>query len=185
MLESVHRRALLSVSGFWVLALLCVSQEALCQNRSGSITVSATNAPYIRASTVSQPKQLTITESDIERGFVDVPNAGLLALQTNNPDGTMLLLALEVGPVSSAEVSTNGLRRTIGAAGGWLDIPYTGTAKQNLQFSTRLFLRKEMEAGDFPWPLAFEARMRGAGSQRTTIACTNCTMTRPSSRREK
>lgn len=184
MLESVHRRALLSASVFWILALLCMSQAAFGQNRSGSITVSATNAPYIRASTLSQPNQLTITQSDIERGFIDVSDAGVLSLQTNNPDGTMLVLALEGGPVTSAEVTTNGLRRTIGAAGGWLDIPYTGTAKQDLRFSTRMFLKKGVQAGDFPWPLAFEARMTGAGSQRATIACTSCTTTRASSRGE-
>jgi hypothetical protein len=117
-------------------------------------------APYIRAVAKGEPLELTITRQDVARGFIDVHEAGVLDLQTNNPTGTMLLLSLETGPVSTVRVTIAGSNRTVGAGGGWIEIPFSGTAKQSLELSCRLFLRPDSEPGVVPWPVVLNARMK-------------------------
>lgn len=174
MLERVDWPISRPAVALWLIVGLCLALRADGAETSRSITVSATNAPSLRAETVSRPASLTITDVDIERGFIDVVDAGMLAFQTNNPSGTMLLLSLEDGPVASAEVTASGIVRTIGIAGGWIDIPFSGTGKQRLGVACRLFLREGAMPGVVPWPLAFEGRMSGVRVPRSSIACKSC-----------
>lgn len=174
MLEKVHSPVFRLAASFWLLVALGFAPGADGADRSASMTVSARNAAYIRASVHDQPLHIAITAEDIERGFVEVPDAGTLALQTNNPAGTMLLVRLSDGPISSAEVEVTGYRRTIGPGGGWIDIPFNGTSKQKLEVSSRLFLKQDAQPGIVPWPLSFDGRMSGAGTPRAAISCASC-----------
>ena len=125
---------------------------------SDSITVSATNAPYLRAETEGTPLSVEITAEDIERGYVDVIAAGAVSLQTNDPDGTILLISIETGAILSAHVTAGGLKRSVGPAGGWIELPFKGTLPQRLALSCRLHLRSEVKPGPIAWPVRVEAR---------------------------
>lgn len=128
---------------------------------SSSITVSATNAPYLRASTEDTPQVLEITAEDIERGFIDVTEAGAVAFQTNDPDGTILLISIDTRAILSAQVTGAGAKRSVGPAGGWIDLPFRGTMPQRLAVSCRLNLRSEVKPGPIAWPVRLEARGGG------------------------
>ncbi len=174
MLKRVNWSVSRLAASLWLLTALGFAPAADGADRSASMTVSARNAPYIRAAAHGLPLHLFITDQDIERGFIDIADAGFLALQTNDPAGTMLLIKLEGELFSSAEVEVDGYRRTVGVAGGWIDIPFRGTGKQEIEISSRLYLNRDAQAGIAPWPLSFDGRMKGAKTSGVGISCTSC-----------
>ncbi len=66
-------------------------------------TVTAYVAPHITFEAVSQPATLSVSESDVARGYVDLD--AVYRVQNNDPAGYVVRLSPRVGLTSKIEVS--------------------------------------------------------------------------------
>ena len=122
------------------------------ESASGQLVVGARVAPHVRWQVRDEPALLEITAADIARGFVEV-SAARLRVQTNDPAGFIV-----VAKVSGDEFATGALTGleqpiTIGGGGGFVHLPFRGTAVVDTELRWRLPLTERTAAGSYPWPV--------------------------------
>jgi DNA-binding Lrp family transcriptional regulator len=110
------------------------------------------------AKLVVQPSEITITEADVARGYVDIPAASQLQVTSNNPAGYVIDFFSRLPIFTSVRVSSAGGGADLGPDGGAIiergrqgrDIP--------LNLSYRFNLAAQVRAGTYAWPLALNIR---------------------------
>ncbi len=108
-----------------------------------------------------QAPELVVTNSDISRGYVEIPDASRIELKNNNPDGYMLVFEGTNGQVNLVkEIQVQGLGREvqIDAYGGWIVLPNEGLAPVTKELSYRFVLSEKAQPGSYMWPLALSVR---------------------------
>jgi hypothetical protein len=101
------------------------------------------------------PRVLTISASDLARGYVDVAAAVHVAVQSNVRDGSTLMLQQEGKHVRKAVVQGPAGAVVVGAAGGMLSRPAAGSGmwRDAMQLRVRFELSQQAQAGTYDWPL--------------------------------
>ncbi len=97
--------------------------------------------------------QVVITQSDVARGYIEVPSAMRFSVTTISPAGYVMRFQ-PLGPLfDSVEVSGIGAPVHLGAAGG--SIVRSGMLAQNQlqELSFRFGIRTDAAPGTYPWPL--------------------------------
>ncbi len=124
----------------------------------GQIAVSA----YVPAQTigkvVQQPAELTITDADIARGYVEVLVGSELRVTSNNPAGYVVDFFNRLPIFTSVRISSTDGSADLGPDGGAIiergrhgrDIP--------LNLSYRFNLSASVGPGTYAWPLALNVR---------------------------
>jgi hypothetical protein len=117
---------------------------------------------YVPAQTIGkvvrQPAELTITDADIARGYVEVLVGSELRVTSNNPAGYVVDFFSRLPIFRSVRVSSTGGSADLGPDGGAIiergrhgrDIP--------LDLSYRFNLAASVQAGTYAWPLALNVR---------------------------
>lgn len=108
-----------------------------------------------------QAPELVVTNSDISRGYVEIPDASRIELKNNSPDGYMLVFEGTNGQVNLVkEIQVQGLGREvqIDAYGGWIVLPNEGLAPVTKELSYRFVLSEKAQPGSYAWPLALSVR---------------------------
>ncbi len=108
-----------------------------------------------------QAPELVVTNSDISRGYVEIPDASRIELKNNNPDGYMLVFEGTNGQVNLVkDIQVQGLGREvqIDAYGGWIVLPNEGLAPVTKELSYRFVLSENAQPGSYAWPLALSVR---------------------------
>lgn len=148
-------RAIAIVAGF-----LAVGRGAAqAGSASGSFQVSATVQARAILTVDSQPAELGVTAEDIRRGYVEVASASRIAVRSNSPNG--YLVGFDVtGPIKQVEVTGLANPAQIGAAGGTIANPYTGTMTNTAELSYRFVLSADAQPGSYSWPVALSATPR-------------------------
>lgn len=123
---------------------------------NASLQVSAIVIANARVQTDYQATQLTITESDVAQGYIDVPAASRFSVLTNSRSG-YLTEFLPIGDVFQA-VQIRGMGHTtqLGADGG--TVIQRGALNMIHELSYRFILRSGLQPGNYPWPLALSVR---------------------------
>lgn len=123
-----------------------------------SIAVSATVLPVARLELQSAPTQLQISAQDLNRGFVDAPEATSFVVRSNCPTG-FALDVVTLMPLASAVV-VQGLEseQSVGADGGTLVQRWAMPRVVSLSLKFRLILAPGLTAGHYPWPLRLSVR---------------------------
>lgn len=133
-------------------------QNAYAEPHTTKLTVMARIATFFRMQVDHQDAALTITERDIERGYVEVPAASKFSVVTNTQDG----FVIDFRPRSDVfrSVLVTGLQNPIeiGAAGGTAmnNVPHGRTTFHQLGY--RFMLRPDLQPGSYPWPLDISVR---------------------------
>lgn len=122
------------------------------ESASGQLVVGARVAPHIRWQVREEPAFLEITEEDIARGFVEV-TAARLRVQTNDPAGFIVMAKVSGDQFASGAVTGLEQPISVGAGGGFLQLPFRGTAVLETELRWRLPLSNQASAGSYPWPL--------------------------------
>lgn len=122
------------------------------ESASGQVTVGARVAPHIRWQVREEPAVLEITAEDIARGFVEVP-AARVRVQTNDPAGFIVVARVSGDQFASGALTGLDQPISIGAGGGFLHLPFRGTAVVDADLRWRLPLSDRSAAGSYPWPL--------------------------------
>ncbi|PYQ30172.1 MAG: hypothetical protein DMF57_16005 [Acidobacteria bacterium] len=104
----------------------------------------------------SQPASVEVTQSDIQRGYIDVPAAVAFQVRSNAREGYSLQFEPVSGPFAQAKVTWENSTAAIGADGSWLTHGYQqGTMAGRLD--VRLVLAAGATPGSYSWPVRFAA----------------------------
>lgn len=122
---------------------------------SQSVRFAIVIPPLLRMRALRQPPRLVVTERDVAAGFVDLPRAVALEVQSNlRAYAVQLHLASPM--VREAEVT--GLGETVRIDGSAAAIGVApgprGTAPVTLTLGLRLRLDRGAVPGEYPWPMA-------------------------------
>jgi hypothetical protein len=128
--------------------------HAAGQGVQGQMRISAT---VLRHTSVrlDAPQQLTISESDLARGYVDASKAVEVAVQSNVRDGYTLVLHQDGKHVREAVVQGPAGALVVGTGGGMLARPAAGSGMwhDTMQLRVRFKLSAQAQVGTYDWPL--------------------------------
>jgi len=123
---------------------------------SAQVTVTATVAARAAARVTNRLPALVVTPADVERGYLEVPAASRLEVQSNSPQGYFLLFETDGGPIRA--VAVRGLGRDVEIAPGTSLVrqpPVRGT--QTFELSYRFLLARDASPGTYAWPVRIGA----------------------------
>ena len=113
-------------------------------------SVTATVSPRASIEPLSQPAQLSISQADVERGYVDV--AAAYRVSSNDPSGYMVRLAPRTGLTSSVEVA--GLSTPIVMTDQSVEVIQPAALRpQTLALRFRLVLNHKAVPGTYAMPV--------------------------------
>ncbi|MCA1733086.1 MAG: hypothetical protein LC732_05725 [Acidobacteria bacterium] len=133
-------------------ALVPVSLQA--EPASATIQVSARVIGRTIITVESEP-QVTITEADLARGWVDVADPTILSVKSNQRAGFRLAFAPSASWLAGGEVIGLSDPLVFAAAGAAATFSYAGVAPRQLELRWRLDLSPDATAGTFPLPVSF------------------------------
>jgi hypothetical protein len=110
------------------------------------------------AQMVQQPSEITITDADIARGYVEIPAASQLRVTSNNPAGYVIDFFSRLAIFSSVRISSAGGSADLGPEGGTMIARGSKGRDLPLNLSYRFNLAASTQPGVYPWPLALNVR---------------------------
>jgi hypothetical protein len=136
-----------------ILALAAMPDaEAATRSASAEVRVSATVLPYTQMSVHNQSAMLIITETDISRGYVDVPVGSSIEVKSNSRDGHYL--SFESSDAIFKQVRIDGLGKTALLGAGSSIVPFAMEGREvRINLSYRFILAENLKPGAYPWPL--------------------------------
>lgn len=104
---------------------------------------------------MNAPRSLTISESDLQQGYVDVPGPMEVTVRSNVPQGYTLELQNQGEQVREAVVHGLAAPLVVDAGGSWLSrrAPRHGLWTDTLELRVRFHLTPTARAGTHAWPL--------------------------------
>lgn len=135
-------------------ALLLACAGAAAGGTQASVQVTATVLKHARINIIAAPATLVISESDVARGYLDVPVPTEILIRSNNPDGYMLQFAADGGLVR--RMSIGGLADEIELDGAGTVVVRgqpAGISTERLTLRFRLLLSQQAHAGTYVWPM--------------------------------
>jgi hypothetical protein len=150
------QRVLIGVALSALLVLSLAPGKARATSKTAQIRVSATVAPYVKLDILEQQPALSITQDDVERGYVDVMAGTTLRTRTNDRNGFMVNFESRSQVFERASVTGIGGTVEIGTNGGAVRAAYSGP-ETSTQVSYRFFLAPGVHSGQYPWPLQISA----------------------------
>ena len=104
---------------------------------------------------MNAPQSLTISESDVQRGYVDVPSPLEVTVRSNVPEGYTLTLQNQGEQVREAIVQGASAPLVVSAGGGSLSrrAPRHGLWTETLALRVRFQLSPAARPGVHAWPL--------------------------------
>lgn len=143
---------------FTTLAATSIAPHVDAASVHSQIAVTAFVPAQTVAQSVTQPSAITITATDVARGYIDIPAASQLHVTSNNPIGYVVDFFSRLPIFTSVTVSSSEGSADLGPDGGAIiqrgrqghDLP--------LQLSFRFNLTAQIQPGTYPWPLALNVR---------------------------
>lgn len=135
-----------------IIGMLAGMREAMAADNTNTLTVSARVLKHASVNVLVMPTTLTITVSDVARGYVDIPQAARVQLRSNSPDGFMLDFGNANEFVSGIEITGLGKQASLGGQGG--AIISSGIQRQTVvDLGFRFRLAQNAVPGTYQWPL--------------------------------
>jgi hypothetical protein len=139
------------------LAAATMSPQIHAATRS-QIAVTAFVPAQIVAKLVQQPSEITITDADIARGYVEILAASQLRVTSNNPAGYVIDFFSRLPIFTSVRVSSTGGSADLGPDGGAIIERGRQGRDLPLNLSYRFNLTAQVQPGTYAWPLALNVR---------------------------
>jgi len=140
------------------LAVSTIAPAVDAAQAKSQIAVSAVVPAAALGQIVQQPAEITITDSDIARGYVDVVGGSQLRVTSNNPAGYVIDFFTRLPIFSSVRVTNAAGSADLGPEGG--TIIERGQMGRNLPLALtyRFTLASSVQPGTYAWPLALNVR---------------------------
>ena len=154
MKSGAETRALISMALF--LGALAASPAAMANgSTTASLMVTATILKHASIKTLAQPASVVITESDIARGYVEVPAPAQVTIHSNSPAGYVLVVSHLADFVRQTRISGLSTMGEVGSAGGVIAQAATGRGmnKTLLNLGFRFALSASARQGVYAWPV--------------------------------
>lgn len=119
---------------------------------SAKVEVTVTVLPRATLKVIHQTQEFIITNTDIQRGYVDVQLASRLEIRNNSPAGYLLIFEGNVLPIKEIHVKGVGNEVIISSGSGWIPQPNVRGAV-TLELSYRFILSENAQPGTYAWPL--------------------------------
>jgi hypothetical protein len=117
---------------------------------------------YVPAQTIAKlvlnPAQITITDADVARGYVDIAAASQLRVTSNNPAGYVIDFFSRLPIFRSVRVSSSDGDANLGPDGGAIIERGRHGRDMALNLSYRFNLADNVQPGTYAWPLALNVR---------------------------
>jgi hypothetical protein len=110
------------------------------------------------AKLVQQRSEITITDADIARGYVEIPAASQLRVTSNNPAGYIVDFFSRLAIFTSVRISSAGGSADLGPDGGTIIERGRQGRDMSLDLSYRFNLAAQVQPGTYAWPLALNVR---------------------------
>jgi hypothetical protein len=140
------------------MALLMVAPApTLATGADVTVSVSATVLKKATLRVLSQPSAVSITPTDIARGYVDVSVPAHVAVKSNSPDGYLLEFASQ--GEFFRQIVVHGLPNDVqlGAAGASRAVMQpaaaSGVTRAQLELGFRFLLTDSAQPGTYSWPV--------------------------------
>lgn len=126
---------------------------------SAKVIVTAHVTPYVKLKVLNQLSELTITNTDIARGYVDIPSASRIEVKNNNPAGYLIVFEGVGGPMNFIKgvYVQGGGREVYVESAGWMMQTFA-RVPVSMELSYRFVLSKDAMPGTYAWPLTISAR---------------------------
>jgi hypothetical protein len=140
------------------LTVSTIAPEADAAQAKSQIAVSATVPAQAVGQLVQQIPEITITDADVARGYVDVLAGSQLSVTSNNPAGYGIDFFTRLPIFSSVRVTNANGSADLGPDGGTMI--ERGQMGRNLPLSLtyRFVLATSAQPGTYAWPLALKIR---------------------------
>ncbi len=132
--------------------------EAVAGQFSTIIRVNAVVLARTQLKPLRQPAFLVVTETDVQRGYVEVSGASLFEIWNNNQTGCVLTILSSDFPFREAVVTVIGRQIIVYPTGGMIVMPVRG--RQQITLDYRFVLTNEAQPGTYVWPLSFSVDPR-------------------------
>ena len=138
-------------------ALTCIQtlegNPAFAGKRGSDISVKAVVPIRSQLTILFQPPSLTLTDADIDRGYVEIRGATRVSIKNNNKEGYILLFEGLGRPFK--EVLISGFPRDIqiNSSGAFVYQAFTKNAVA-AELSYRFVLFEDARAGEYTWPIS-------------------------------
>jgi hypothetical protein len=142
--------------GLAPLVTLLPSAEAV--QKHAALAVSVTVIANARMQPSYQATQLTITEADVARGYVEVAAASRFSVRTNSRTGYLMEFHPLTDIFESVHVAGLGSAVQFGADGGSVVQRSLTASNLDHELSFRFTLRSQARPGLYPWPLQLSVR---------------------------
>ncbi len=137
----------------WFLMAFLSAQETYAVMRTAKLTVSARVLPYLQFNLLSQVSEITVTEEDVKRGYLEVRSASRLVLKTNSNAGYMMTFEGNLWPFK--EVQIQGLSNPVQLNSGHVIVHQPSNKGQwTVDLSYRFLLSVDTKPGSYSWPLS-------------------------------
>jgi hypothetical protein len=156
------RTAARAARGSAAVILLWIASSTPTRARASSadVVVSASVLPRATVTVEAHPGTLVLSETDVRRGFVDLPNASRIRVRTNSPGGYLLAFAIDSDIVAGVVLDGAGGRIQLSGGGGLVPRPYPGPLAFVSELGYRFLLSPDARPGTYPWPVALSAMPR-------------------------
>lgn len=154
-LQLQHIRAS-AVAAALVFGTLAVNSPAEAADAGNArVTVSATVLRHASVRAVSAPQTVSISETDIARGYVDIPTPSKLEIRSNSPTGYLIAIEIAAGFAGSTEVRGLGDTISVGSSGGVVSVKSSGQGMRVIpvELHFRVQLSAAARPGLYPWPM--------------------------------
>lgn len=139
-----------------VATFVIVAAPAYAGSASATMAISVQVVGRTLLTVGQQPASVVVTQSDIQRGYIDVPAAVAFQVRSNAREGYSLQFEPVSGPFAQAKVTWENSTAAVGSDGSWLTHSYQqGTTAGRLD--VRLVLAPDATPGSYSWPVRFAA----------------------------
>jgi hypothetical protein len=140
------------------IALLVAAKAYEVFGQTTAIPVSVTVISNTKTEFSYQQTQLTITNADVARGYLDAPSALRFSVNTNSRTGYIMDFYPIGHTFSSVQIKGLGDSVQLGADGGTIVQRGMIAKKIAYELGFRFTLDPAIHAGNYPWPLKIAVR---------------------------
>ncbi|NOT98292.1 MAG: hypothetical protein HOO97_04260 [Sideroxydans sp.] len=159
------------LSTILIAAALACAETAQGGSVASKLTIQAVVPPTLSFRITRQPSRLQITQSDIRRGYKDVPSGTVCRITTNSMQGYVLTVSAyrllgagrrnaPTNVYTSVTLFADGNSYQI-APDGSVDVLLLprGVTTETKQLNYRFYIPPSTRAGSYPWPIRLLATL--------------------------
>jgi hypothetical protein len=105
---------------------VCFCSLSFAGSGKSTIMVSANVVARIAQSVIHQEPAINVTESDLKKGFIEIPSGTILQIKTNSRNGYALFFEGSNELFKEIMVMDRGRTVTLSPHGGFVHQPYSG-----------------------------------------------------------